>query len=560
MQYLLHGWRAGLTGATTWLARPPAAVLLVFLLYAGVSIALFGRGVVGSLDSTVVGDTGADKTLYMWSLEWWPYALLHGRNPLDVDVAWAPHGFDLGLGTAGGGLALLAAPLTSILGPVATYNILILAAPALAATTAYLLVRHITGRIAPSLMGGYVFGFSSYELGRLLGHLPLAFIALVPLVFYLVLLRRDGKLSRRAFVPLLAAVLVAQFLILPQIFFSLLVVGAVSAASAVAVLGLRTVRRSLAETAVALLVTLAVVSPIIAYAFVSDAEPPARSPFAGSADVLNFVVPTRRTWLRPPGAEEITDRFTGSGTEHGAYLGLPLLALAVLGAVRRPSSRARWLIVAVLVAAVALSLGTRVKVAGEVIGIGPWAAMAPLPIVGSALPIRLTMYTALLAGLLIALALADRRSIARWLLAVAGIVATLPNLQLAQWSSDVSRPQFLGEGRYERHIPEGSIALVLPYGPAGWSMLWQAEADFKFRIVGGHFGLRVTPPEEEWRDVYEQLGTGSVPPDRLRSFLLAHDVDVVVVAPGTRGRARRAVEAAMGSPPEHVLDVLVYRV
>lgn len=529
------------------------------MIYTSLSLLLFGRNVVSNPGQRVVGDAAADKTLYMWSLEWWPYVLGRGRNPLDVDVAWAPHGFDLGLGTAGGGLGLLAFPLTSILGPVVTYNILILAAPALAAVTSFMLAQRITGRFAPSLVGGYLFGFSSYELGRLLGHLPLAFIALVPLLPYLVLLRRDGVLSRRAFVLLLAGVLVCQFLVLPQILFTVIVMGAVSAGAAAVLLGRRAVRQTLAEAAVALVSAIVLVSPILAYAVVSDAAAPLRSPFAESADVLNYFVPTRRTWLRPPGAEAITQRFTGSGAEHGAYLGLPLLALVVLGAFRRPISRERWLLVVIFLAAVVLSFGTRIKVAGAVVGIGPWAALAPLPIVGSALPIRLTMYVALIAGLLVSLALADRPSVLRWFLAAAGIVATLPNLQLAQWSSDVPRPRFFAEGRYERYMPEGSTALVFPYGPAGWSMLWQAEAAFSFRIVGGHFGLRVTPAEETWRDVYEGLGTGRLSPQRLRVFLSAHDVDVVVVAPGTRGGVRRVVEAAVGSPPSHSLDTLVYR-
>ena len=131
----------------------------------------------------------------MWALEWWPFAVRNGRNPLHVDAAWVPHGFDFGLGTAGGGLAILAAPLTALLGVVPTYNILILAAPALAASTAFLLTHRVTARFAPSLVGGYVFGFSSYELGHLLGHLPLAFVPLVPLVPYLVLLRHAGEVS-----------------------------------------------------------------------------------------------------------------------------------------------------------------------------------------------------------------------------------------------------------------------------------------------------------------------------------------------------------------------------
>jgi len=89
-------------------------------------------------------------------------------------------------------------------------------------------------------------------------------------------------------------------------------------------------------------------------------------------------------------------------------------------------------------------------------------------------------------------------------------------------------------------------------------MLWQAEARFRFRLVGGHFALRVTPQEEEWRDVYTGLGSGRVAPRRFRAFLAAHHVDRIVVAPNTRPAARRLIEAVGASPPDRVLDTLVY--
>ena len=37
--------------------------------------------------------------------------------------------------------------------------------PAVSAWAAFLLCRHLAGRFWPSLIGGYLFGFSSYELG-----------------------------------------------------------------------------------------------------------------------------------------------------------------------------------------------------------------------------------------------------------------------------------------------------------------------------------------------------------------------------------------------------------
>lgn len=515
--------------------------------YVVASLCLFGRGVLADPTGTIVGDRGADKTLYLWAFEWWPYAIEHLRNPLDVSVAWMPHGFDLGLGTAGGGLALAAWPLTALGGPVLAYNVVALAAPALGALTAFLLARAVTGRFLPSLVGGWVFGFSSYELGHLLGHLPLAFTCLVPLAPLLVLQRQRREIARTRFVSLLALLLAAQFTVVTQVFFSMVLVGAV-AASAAWILWREEVVATIAESAFAVAVSALVVSPIVLYAAVSHANAPARSPFAESADVLNFVVPTHRTWLHTSASDMVASHFTGTGAELGAYLGLPFLVLVVL-AMRR--TRGRVFLAAVGAACAVLSLGTRVKVAGTVVGVAPWTVLARLPIVGSALPVRLTLYSSLLAGLLVALSLADRASRSRYALAACGVLMTLPNLQLPTWHSTVPQASFA--------VPRDATTLVLPYGPAGWSMLWQAEAHFRYRLVGGAFAVRVVPQERGWRDVYTGLGAGRVTPRRLRAFLTAHRVSRIVVAPGTRPGALRLVRAVCG-PGESTGGTSVYDV
>ena len=69
------------------------------------------------------------------------------------------------------GSPLLLAPVTLTAGPVAAYNVAAILMPALAATTAFLLCRHVTRSFWPSLAGGYLFGFSSYVLGHELAHL-----------------------------------------------------------------------------------------------------------------------------------------------------------------------------------------------------------------------------------------------------------------------------------------------------------------------------------------------------------------------------------------------------
>ena len=118
----------------------------------------------------------------MWSLAWWPYAVLHGMNPLITHTLFVPDRINLAATSptlcplAG----IVGAPLTIAFGPIVAYNLLMLASPVLAAFFAFLLCRYITNNFAASLFGGYVFGFSTYILGHMEGHLQLVLIFPIP--------------------------------------------------------------------------------------------------------------------------------------------------------------------------------------------------------------------------------------------------------------------------------------------------------------------------------------------------------------------------------------------
>lgn len=68
-------------------------------------------------------------------------------------------------------------------------------APTLSAWAAYMLCRRVTGGFWPSLAGGYVFGFSSYELG----HLNLSLVFIPPLIGYLLVLRLEKAVRPSTF-------------------------------------------------------------------------------------------------------------------------------------------------------------------------------------------------------------------------------------------------------------------------------------------------------------------------------------------------------------------------
>ena len=68
--------------------------------------------------------------------------------------------------------------------------------PALAAFTAYLLCRHLTRSLWASLVGGYLFGFSSYMLGQEQGHLHMTAVFLLPLIALAVVRYVAGRARR----------------------------------------------------------------------------------------------------------------------------------------------------------------------------------------------------------------------------------------------------------------------------------------------------------------------------------------------------------------------------
>src|SRR6266446_9234017 len=152
---------------------------LVFALYLGISYIYFGK--IGDYRRIYLG-VGSDPSAYIWFLNWWPWAITHGVNPFVSHYVWYPEGFNM---TWTGSMpigALATWPVTWLSNAVVSYNILSLPAPALSAWTGFLLARYLTNNTLAALIGGYLYGFSSYELGRMLGHLNLSLAFAVPLL------------------------------------------------------------------------------------------------------------------------------------------------------------------------------------------------------------------------------------------------------------------------------------------------------------------------------------------------------------------------------------------
>jgi hypothetical protein len=451
-----------------------APAIWAAVIYAGGALALFGGPLLEGGNHCVC--FGADESIPLWGFEWFPYAIAHGLNPFYTHLIYVPKGFDVALATTMPGAALLLAPVTFTAGPLAAYNLAVTLSPALAAFFAFLVCRRLTGRFWPALFGGWVFGFSTYMLGQMVAHLHLTFVFMVPAILHLVLRRHAGELSRRTFVGLLALALVLQISFATEVFATLTLFGAVALALAYLFADPRQrgELRSLAGLIVAAYaVALLVVSPYLYYALQPGGLPilPARDNTFSNA-LLSFVVPNRLMLVGGSHFLATSSSFAAGIIEGGAYLGLPLLAMAGLAVWRgweRP--RTRVALLAGLIAAVC-SLGGYLQIEHRTKIPMPWWPATHLPVLGLMIPSRFALFTALAVAVLASSWLAGtRHRLLAWGLAALSVACLWPAVGRRYWRYTKPLPALFTDARYRSTIGSHDIALLVPVGPRGYSML-----------------------------------------------------------------------------------------
>jgi hypothetical protein len=503
--------------------------------YCALSFLSFGLPVVAHPGRTVIGRI-TDTNIYVWSFAWWPHAILHGENPIFTHAIWAPSGIDLAWTTIAPALALTFAPLTLVAGPVVAYNTAAVLLPALAAWTGFLLCRYLTRSTWPSILGGYLFGFSSYMLGQESGaHLQMTSVFLVPLFTLVILRYAGGALDSRALALRLGALLGVQVWLSTEIFATLSLALAWSLVLAFVLFRparprLRSLARPLA-LAYALAALLA--SPLLYYALTDFHSGSLNPPGYYSADLANFVIPTQTVAAGGSLAREISARFPANEFEQGAYLGLPTLVIAVLflwG--RRRDPTARFLAVS-LAAAVVAALGTALYVAGHRVVPLPWRLLVGLPVFSNILPVRLMLYASLAAAVVVAFWAASSASrVLRIALAALAAAALVPTLDAQRWSRTPSLPDFFAKGYYKGCLEPGENVLVLPYNYQAESVYWQAVADFQFRMPGGQIAA-FTPDEFAGTTVIRMLHNHSHSEDgpAIVDFARSKGVTMILVDP-----------------------------
>ncbi len=465
--------------------------LLALAVYLAGWLSTAARPLVEHLGYAQLFQSSMDPNQFVWELRWWPYAIAHGLDPLYSAQIGAPAGYQLAWMTLAAPLGLLAAPITLAAGPIVSFNLLAAIAMPVSAWAAFVLCRRLTERFWPSLVGGFIFGFSAYESAHMdAGQLDMVFSLLLPLIAYLVVLWRDEAIGSRTFTGLLALALAAQFYLFLETFAALtgvLVIALVVSYALAGRLGRPAVARLGRLVGLAYLIALALAAP---YLWVALAHVP--PPWTGSSlDLANLVIPGHdhtltQTYLVHAAAVPVAESTEG-------YVGVPLLVIALVLAVSAWSSRLVRFLGVMLIVVIVAALGPVVHVDGRPVLRLPWARVWTLPLLRNAYPDRLMVFAFLILAVMAALWLS--RPAAPWaraglaVFAVAAMVLSTPALTITP-RGDV--PSFITTGEYRHYLSPGeTVVVVSTVDNAG--MLWQADTGFYDKLAGGYISQILTP-------------------------------------------------------------------
>jgi hypothetical protein len=531
--------RLGNAGPWTFtIPRPVWQGTIAFAAYLVVWVIGWASPLVFHAHDVQLDQQSMDPNFYVWSLRWWPYAIAHGLNPLHTSQLGAPNGFNLTWTTTVPPLALLASPLTLIMGPIVAFNLLTAIAPPLSGFIAFLACRRLTGKFWPALAGGACYGFSAFEVNHAVaGQLNLTWNVLPPLMVYLVLLWRDGKLKRWWFVGLLGLLLLVQLALFLEVFFQLTVLLAIGLPVAYALAGHSGRARvaSLAtQVALAYAAALVVASPYLLYALAHYPKGFTRSPAETGFNLADLVVPrVSQTfgigWLARIG--QSIDPISAAG-----YIGLPALLIVLAVAIWTWPSRLTRYLVVMFVIIVVIAVGPVLVIGSTHFGSLPWSRLWFVPVARSALPNRFMLLGDLVLALIVATWLATPLPgrllrVSRWLLAalaVLAILADIPTIANAQPVNKSRIPAFFSTGEYRHYIKPGQIVLVISTrGNAG--MLFQADTNFYMRISGGYINMAITPRSDLPRQVSDLAHATRRRKEWFLAYLTREHINFIVV-------------------------------
>lgn len=592
------------TGPSTTFRNRRSDLVLVL---AAVALALWvTSGMWRDPNTRTITVNSSDQALFEWLLAFGGHAVTHGENPFFTHLINVPDGVNLAVNTSITAYAVVFAPLTYLVGPPATFLVILtLNLAATAVAWYWLLSRHLVASRLAAGVGALFIAYCPAMVSHANAHLNWTAGWLVPLLVWGVLrLRRPGRAITGGVV--LGLLVALAFSIAAEgLFFT-----ALALALFLLVWALHPARRAEARAALptflrGLGVTALVSGVLLAYPLWLHFAGPQRfhgtgfDPLIHSEDIAAYGSYPRRSLA---GWAGLGTSLAPNPTEENSFFGIPLLLLAVACFVllRRRADRAfratlTALGVTALVFAV-LSWGPTAKWNGRRTDqLLPFGVLDNLPVVNAALPSRLALVVAPVIGLLLAYAVDSLRARPPrhrstelvWALGfAAALLPLVPTPLLTHVREPV--PAFITTGAWQRYVSPGGVLTPLPLTvdiyPDGqrWQAYALAHRQGEFRIPAGFFlgpggpdgRGRIGPVPRTFSALVDQAGrTGLVPIitegsiRESRADLHYWGVETVVLADRVHGAkfdvdeeaVRRTATALLG-PPERVEDVWVWRV
>jgi hypothetical protein len=451
-----------------------------------------------------------DPAQEVWFMAWPAWAVMHLHNVLFASVVNVPHGANLLSNTSGPLVGVVLAPVTWLFGPVTATNVALTLAPALSAWACFAAIRPLVTWKAGAIPAALVYGYSAALVTSLtLGHVSVTVLVIPPFLFttlHEIVIRQEHSVGRDGL--LLAALLVIQFFISPEILVMCLLLGAVGLV-AVTVVGWRQVSPRAGHALPALALGAVVTVAVLAYPTWYGLKGPqavtgvlfALAPISG-VPLAGLLVPG--PYGAPANAYIRFGGYLGRTGPPPDYVGWGV-ALAGVGSLiaarRRPLT---WLLLLLAAATFWLALGGYLLSGPAWLGHPwlPWRALSTLPVLKEILPDQFVPLVTLFVAFLLAIGLdalhgAHRRP-ASWLArhrsALAGVatvgvavVALTPVLTTFDAPLHVVRvhtPPYLRDAA--TRPPAGAVVLTVPFAVSGSAqpMLWQAMQGMRFQLAG----------------------------------------------------------------------------
>jgi hypothetical protein len=449
-----------------------------------------------------------DPAQMTWYLEWFSYAIRHGLNPFFTRILDYPTGVNLASNTSVPLLGLLGMPVTLTLGPVAAFNVLLRLAFCSSAASMFLVLRSWC-RWPAAFLGGLVYGFGPYMVTHGQSHLNLVFVPLPPVMvwcLYELLVTKRRNPVRMGL--LLGALAAAQALIEPELLAMLAVVIVIFLVG-FALYTHHDLRgrfgnllKAIAPASLVflLLTGFMIWSLLRGQGHVVGTPLPIANLQEYHADLMGLIYPTDQL-ITPVKLAVAAFAYVGENvSENSTYLGLPIVVLVAIFAVRW--RRNRVILTSALLALIGFifSLGSSLYINNRPTGIAmPEAIFTHLPVLDSIIPARFSFVVALFAVIAVTVggdqyaeSLASRKKTSPInLVDVAGVLSLLFALLLV-----VPRVPFLtGPPTWPKDtvstlkvIPSGAVTLTYPFTLSQFTeaMSWQAESGMRFRLIGGY--------------------------------------------------------------------------